>query len=78
VNPDKSGDWMDSGMFGLSGHQPLIGVMAAREMLKPFPVVTVQTMAATVEAHLKGPAPVESPYAKVGVFTPALLPHCIP
>lgn len=69
---------MERWIFGLSGHQPPIGVMAAREMLKPIPVVTVQTMAATVEVHLKGPTPVESPYAKVGVSTPALLPHCIP
>ena len=61
-----------------SGNQPLIGVMPAREMLNPLPLVTVQTMAAAVEVHLNGPTPVESPYANVGVFNPALLPHCIP
>ena len=70
--------WTATGTWEPSRHQPWMGVMPAREMLNPWPSVTVQTMAATVERQLKGPAPVESPYANVGVFNPALLPHCMP
>ena len=55
-----------------------MGEIPAREMLNPLPPVTVQIMAATVEVQENGPTPVVSPYANVGVSTPALLPHPIP
>jgi len=41
--------------------QPVVGVIPAREMLNPLPLVTMQIMAATVEVHRNGPTPVESP-----------------
>jgi hypothetical protein len=59
-------------------HQLLIGVILDFEMLNPLPPVTAQTIAAMVEVHVNGPAPVESPQARVDVSTPALLPHCDP
>jgi hypothetical protein len=61
ANTDVSVKWMETGTYEPSGCQPLIGVMLDREMLNPKPLDTVQTMAATVEVHLKGPTPVESP-----------------
>jgi hypothetical protein len=44
-----------------SERQPSVGLIPAREILNPFPPVTVQFIAAMVDVQRKGPTPVVSP-----------------